>query len=78
VTVGVFADDAGFFVADDGVGIPEGDRDAVMGMGYSTADDGTGFGLGIVAEIARAHGWSVAVTDSEAGGARFEIRTGRT
>jgi PAS domain S-box-containing protein len=75
VTVGVLDADAGFFVADDGVGIPESDRDTVMQMGYSTADDGTGFGLGIVAEIARAHGWSVSVTESADGGARFEVRT---
>jgi PAS domain S-box-containing protein len=75
VTVGALVDDDGFFVADDGVGIPESDRDAVMEMGYSTASDGTGFGLGIVSEIARAHDWSVAVTESRDGGARFEVRT---
>jgi PAS domain S-box-containing protein len=76
VTVGALADEPGFFVADDGVGIPEADRDAVLEMGYSTSDDGTGFGLGIVVEIARAHDWSVAVAESDGGGARFEIRTG--
>ena len=75
VTVGSLADGTGFFVADDGVGIPEEDRDAVMEMGYSTATDGTGFGLGIVAEIARAHGWTVEVAASADDGARFEIRT---
>jgi signal transduction histidine kinase len=42
-------------------------------MGYSTAETGTGFGLAIVAEIAAAHGWSVEVTESASGGARFEI-----
>lgn len=73
VTVGAF--DGGFYVADDGVGIPPAERDSVFETGYSTADDGTGFGLAIVAEVAEAHGWDVAVTESEAGGARFEVRT---
>ncbi|MFB6116945.1 ATP-binding protein [Halosegnis sp.] len=41
--------------------------------GYSTGDKGTGFGLAIVEEIAEAHSWSVSVTASESGGARFEI-----
>jgi PAS domain S-box-containing protein len=64
---------AGFYVADDGPGIPEGDRDDVFESGFTTASDGTGFGLAIVSEIAEAHGWSVTVTESESGGARFEV-----
>jgi signal transduction histidine kinase len=36
-------------------------------------DGGTGYGLAIVSDIADAHGWSVSVTDSESGGARFDI-----
>jgi signal transduction histidine kinase len=36
-------------------------------------DDGTGFGLAIVKEIADAHGWAITVTKGEEGGARFEI-----
>ena len=68
-------DDAtgGFYVADDGPGIPPEDREQVFDSGFSTAPDGTGFGLAIVAEIAAAHGWAVAVTDSRDGGARFEF-----
>jgi signal transduction histidine kinase len=61
-------------VADDGPGIPESDRLGVFESGYSTAPDGTGFGLTIVEEIAEAHGWEVSVTASRDGGARFEIR----
>jgi len=34
---------------------------------------GTGFGLAIVAEMVTAHGWTIQVTESETGGARFEI-----
>ncbi len=71
VTVGELAD--GFYIADDGPHIPEEERERVFETGYSTDDDGTGFGLNIVQEIATAHGWEVSVTDSEGGGARFEI-----
>jgi len=63
----------GFYVADDGPGIPPDRREQVFEAGYSTADGGTGFGLAIVEEIVDAHGWEIAVTESEAGGARFEI-----
>jgi|AntRauTorckE6833_2_1112554.scaffolds.fasta_scaffold00475_4 PAS domain S-box-containing protein len=75
VTVGALDDGPGFFVADDGVGIAADERDSVLEMGYSTASDGTGFGLGIVTEIARAHDWTVDVDESATGGARFVIRT---
>ncbi len=61
------------YVADDGVGIPPEDREAVFEPGTSGADDGTGFGLAIVAAIADAHDWEVSVTESRWGGARFEI-----
>jgi len=71
VTVGEIAD--GFYVADGGAGIPDEERDDIFETGYSTADDGTGFGLAIVKEIVEAHGWEIRVTDSETGGARFEI-----
>lgn len=65
--------DGGFFVADDGTGIPPDEREDVFNRGYSTTTDGTGLGLSIVQSICDAHGWTVTVTDSAAGGARFEI-----
>ncbi|AZH25403.1 ATP-binding protein [Haloplanus aerogenes] len=71
VTIGDL--DGGFYVADDGPGIPEADREAVFDSGYSTAAEGTGVGLSIVQRIVEAHGWEVAVTESETGGTRFEI-----
>ncbi|QLH75896.1 PAS domain S-box protein [Halosimplex rubrum] len=74
VRVGRLDDGSGFFVADDGPGIDEAERDRVFSSGYSTATEGTGFGLSIVEQIADAHGWSVGIVESEAGGARFEIR----
>ncbi|WP_323677074.1 GAF domain-containing sensor histidine kinase [Halorubellus sp. PRR65] len=75
VTVGDIPDGRGFFVADDGPGLPECDRERVFERGFSTAVDGTGFGLAIVREIADAHGWRLAATESEAGGARFDVVT---
>ena len=73
VTVTVGDLQGGFYVADDGPGIPEADSEDVFQAGYSTSSDGTGFGLDIVQEIATAHDWEIRVTDSETGGARFEI-----
>ncbi|GAB3326347.1 sensor histidine kinase [Haloplanus salinarum] len=72
-TVTVGRTDGGFYVADDGPGIPEDERERVFETGYSTDPDGTGFGLNIVRNIAEAHGWSVGVTESADGGARFEF-----
>lgn len=63
----------GFYVADDGTGIPPDDREEIFESGYSTTTEGTGFGLAIVQDIVTAHGWEIAVTDSDGGGARFEI-----
>jgi signal transduction histidine kinase/DNA-binding NarL/FixJ family response regulator len=73
VTVTVAELDEGFSVEDDGPGIPEGEVEDVFDAGYSTDEDGTGFGLNIVRQVAEAHGWTVDVTESAAGGARFEI-----
>ncbi|ACV47784.1 MULTISPECIES: hybrid sensor histidine kinase/response regulator [Halomicrobium] len=74
ITVGPLEEGTGFYVADDGPGIPEDERDDVFQSAYTTIDDGTGFGLKIVSEIAEAHGGYVTVTDGDDGGARFEIR----
>jgi signal transduction histidine kinase len=71
IVVGPLPD--GFYVADDGPGIPPGERDTVFDPGHSTADGGTGFGLAIVERIAEAHGWSISVTEGRDGGARFEF-----
>jgi len=73
VTVGSLPNGNGFYVEDDGQGIPKSKRDQVFETGYTTTTAGTGFGLSIVAEIATAHGWDVAVTEGSDGGARFEI-----
>jgi signal transduction histidine kinase len=71
ITVDELAD--GFYIEDDGTGIPEDERDDVFNTGYTTAEAGTGFGLSIVSEVVEAHGWDVRITDGAEGGARFEI-----
>lgn len=73
ITIGSLDDGHGFYVADDGDGIDEADRDKMFESGYSTHEDGTGIGLAIVEQIVRAHGWTIDVAESEDGGARFEI-----
>lgn len=70
LTVGTTAN--GFFVEDDGPGIPEAERERVFDSGYTT-NDGTGLGLSVVAEVADAHGWEVAAAEGTDGGARFEF-----
>lgn len=74
VEVGALADGSGFYVADDGPGVPDELRGEVFEAGVSTDPDGTGFGLKIVAEVADAHGWSLSLADGDGGGARFEFR----
>jgi len=71
VRVGDLTD--GFYVADDGNGIPDGERKEIFEAGYSTAEDGTGFGLRIVKRIVDAHGWDIQVTAGTDDGVRFEI-----
>ncbi len=73
VTVRIGYLDDGFFVEDDGVGIPEALYERVLSPGYTNTDGGTGLGLAIVSDIASAHGWEVRVTSGASGGARFEF-----
>lgn len=63
----------GFYIEDDGPVISRDDRDDVLKPGYTTREEGTGFGLGIVRDVAQAHGWNIRVTESSKGGARFEF-----
>jgi len=63
----------GFYVEDDGTGIPDEEKQQVIEEGFTTAAEGTGFGLAIVRDIVRAHGWEIGITDGAEGGARIEI-----
>lgn len=65
--------DTGFYIEDDGVGIPEEKHETAFEPGYSTSTTGTGLGLEVVQHVADAHGWDVRITEGTAGGARFEI-----
>ncbi|WP_030483902.1 sensor histidine kinase [Nocardioides aequoreus] len=67
-------------VADDGPGVPPGDRERVFER-FVRLDDartrdagGSGLGLAIVAEVVRAHGGTVAVGAGVLGGASFVVR----
>jgi signal transduction histidine kinase len=75
VQVRVGRTDDGFFVADDGPGVPAEERSRVFDPGYSSdgSGDGTGLGLTIVERIATAHDWTVSLTSGPLGGARFEF-----
>lgn len=68
-------------VDDDGPGIPVEQRQAAFERFIRLDPDrardragGAGLGLAIVADIAQAHGGTVAISDSSLGGARVEVR----
>ncbi|MFC7209260.1 PAS domain S-box protein [Natronoarchaeum sp. GCM10025321] len=73
VTVRIGELDDGFYIEDDGPGIPVAEHKDVFDAGYSTSDEGTGFGLSIVKQVVDAHGWEIHLTEGSDGGARFEI-----
>ncbi|ERH02562.1 MAG: signal transduction histidine kinase [Halonotius sp. J07HN6] len=75
VNVGTLTQDRdGFYISDDGKGIPEDERNNVFDHGYTNNEGGTGFGLSIVQKFVTAHDWEISVTTGSEGGARFEIQ----
>ncbi|ELY55990.1 adaptive-response sensory-kinase [Natronococcus amylolyticus DSM 10524] len=64
----------GFYVEDNGSGIPEEHR-AELFVTRESDGKNARFGLAIVSDIVEAHGWEIAVTNGDNGGARFEIET---
>jgi PAS domain S-box-containing protein len=76
VTVVVDTFEDGFYVADDGPGVPASTAtsDSLYEPGVSTKADGTGLGLSIVRELIENHGWRLQITNGDLGGARIEIR----
>jgi nitrogen-specific signal transduction histidine kinase len=75
VTVRVGQTEEGFFIADDGEGIPAELSDSLFRSGVSASADGTGVGLAIVRAVADGHGWELSVGQSNDGGARFDVST---
>ncbi|MFC7196737.1 ATP-binding protein [Halosimplex aquaticum] len=69
VTVRVGLTGDGFFVEDDGPGIPEEEREAVLEDGFTSTPTGAGTGLAIVSEIADTHGWDFRIREPGDGGA---------
>lgn len=65
--------EGGFYVEDNGPGIPPDRREAVFDLGYSSVGGHSGLGLAIVQRLAEAHGWSIDVVEADSGGARFEV-----
>jgi PAS domain S-box-containing protein len=63
----------GFFIEDDGKGVPEEIRGEMFEYGRTTSSEGSGFGLSIVKEVIDMHGWHIVVTEGDHGGARFEV-----
>jgi two-component system nitrogen regulation sensor histidine kinase NtrY len=60
-------------VADDGPGIPPGERDKLFLPYYSTKGRGSGLGLAIVRRIVAEHGGNIEVTENVPAGSRFTI-----
>lgn len=78
VNVGVGPmESGGFYVEDDGPGIPRAERSRVFEMGVSGDATGTGVGLTICRQVAEVHGWRIDVLDGSTGGARFEVSVER-
>jgi PAS/PAC sensor hybrid histidine kinase (EC 2.7.13.3) len=73
VTVTIGELEAGFYVEDDGSGIPIDERDDVFEAGYTTTSQSTGFGLSIVKQVVDAHGWEISLIGGSEDGGRFEV-----
>lgn len=78
LTAGVLETEDGVFIEDEGPGIPVDKQETIFERGYTTREDGSGFGLAIVRRIIEAHGWSIDVTRGTTGSACFEILTQET
>ena len=79
VDVDLGREDGGWLlrVADDGPGIPAGERERVLepfARGHGVNAQGTGLGLAIVAQQVGLHGGELRLADSELGGLAAEVR----
>lgn len=60
-------------IIDNGIGIPDEEKERIFEPYYTTKAGGTGLGLAIVERIVRDHGGTIDVHDAEGGGAVFEV-----
>jgi PAS domain S-box-containing protein len=74
IEVGPLTDGNGFYIADDGPGLPEDVQEAVREYDEVGTMTSGGIGLVSVVDVADAHGWDVSVSNTD-DGVRFEIRT---
>ncbi len=63
----------GFYISDNGPGIPKDKREKVFDLGYSD-ENGSGLGLALVDQIIRGHNWDISIKESKYDGAKFEIK----
>lgn len=61
-------------IADDGPGVPLGDRSRIFGRFVTTRPGGNGLGLSTSREIAEAHGGTLTLSETPGGGATFVVR----
>lgn len=73
VRVGILEDEGGFYVEDDGRGIPADVRTRPEMPSGLSRERGSGYGLQIVEKVVDEHGWEMDLGESDAGGARFEF-----
>ena len=61
-------------IADDGPGVPAGDRERIFQRFVTTRPGGNGLGLSTSREIAQAHGGTLVLRDTPGGGATFVLQ----
>jgi signal transduction histidine kinase len=59
------------YYEDNGVGIPEGDKERIFSEGYTTG--GSGLGLKLVKKMIESYGWTIQENGTPGKGARFQI-----
>jgi signal transduction histidine kinase len=62
-----------FTVADNGIGLAEGDEEKIFEVFYTTKPKGTGLGLGIVRRIVEDHNGRIVALGGRDGGALFRV-----
>jgi signal transduction histidine kinase len=61
-------------IADDGPGVPAGERETIFKPYVTMRPKGAGLGLAIVQQIVSAHRWEITCTENTPRGARFRLR----